>query len=225
MAYTNLGLIEYAKAKMALPNIYFLSGIGRRLTEAMIQKRIAMGDAFTINANNQSIIRANIGDYAFDCGGMIKAYLWETAPGVINYNVPSGSDQNAGMMYRAATAKGTIDSMPDLKGLLVFTADLGHVGLYVGRNGAGVRQYIECTPAWGAWGITTSADSGHPQSHNRKWTFWGKYALIEYIEEVKTIYVDRIIYVDKIVEKIVEVDRPIDETLTNGSITAHIKRG
>lgn len=223
MPYTNLGLIEYTKAKMALPNIYFLSGIGRKLTEYNIQKRITNGCAFTIA--NQTRIRTGIGKFAFDCGGLIKAYLWETSPGVINYNSPVGSDQNARMMYDKATAKGPMNTMPELKGLLVFTADLGHVGIYIGRNAAGIRQYIECTPAWGAWGITTSADSGHPQNHNRVWTYWGKYALIEYIEEVKTVYVDRIVYVDKIVETVVEVDKPIDTILTNGSITAHIKRG
>jgi len=206
MAKTNLGLIEYAKAKMALPNIYFLSGIGRKLTEAMIQKRITNGCSFTIA--NQAKIRTGIGKYAFDCGGLIKAYLWETSPGVIDYNRPIGSDQNARMMYNAATAKGPLNTMPDLKGLLVFTADLGHVGIYIGRDGAGNRQYIECSPAFGKWGIFYSNDT------MRKWTYWGKYALIQYIEEVKTVYVDRI----------VEVDRPIDVTLTDGSLSAHIVR-
>lgn len=210
MAKTNLGLIEYAKAKMALPNIYFLSGIGRRLTEAMIQKRITNGCQFTIA--NQAKIRTGIGKYAFDCGGLIKAYLWETSPGVIDYNRPIGSDQNARMMYNAATAKGPLSTMPDLKGLLVFTADLGHVGIYIGRDSAGNRQYIECSPAFGKWGIFYSNDT------MRKWTYWGKYALIQYIEEVKTVYVDRI------VEKIVEVDKPIDTTLTDGSLTVHITR-
>lgn len=212
MAKTNLGLVEYAKSKLNLPTIYFLSGFGRVLTESAIQKRITNGCAFTIA--NQAKIRTGIGKYAFDCGGLIKGYMWETSPGVIAYNNPIGSDQNAGMMYRASNTKGLLNTMPDTPGLLVFTADLGHVGIYIGRDGAGNRQYIECSPAFSKWKVFQSNDT------IRKWTYWGKYALIQYVEQPTVQIVEKIVYVDKIVE----VDKPIDTTLTDGSLTVHITR-
>lgn len=183
MSKTNLGLVEYCKSKLTLPTIYFLSGFGRVLTEVAIAKRIANGDTFT--ARYATKTRSGIGKFAFDCGGLIKGYLWETSPGVVPYKLidgvyVAGSDQNAKGMYDSSVEKGPFASMPDIIGLLVFTADLGHVGVYVGKVN-GVPQYIEATPAWEAWGVTTSAQSGHPQNHNRQWTYYGKHHLITYI--------------------------------------------
>lgn len=216
MAKTNLGLVEYAKSKLNLPTIYMLSGFGRVLTEAMIQKRLAMGCEHTSRYVNT--IRTGIGKYCFDCGGLIKGYLWEESPGLVDYNIPAGSDQNSGMMYRASTTKGPMSTMPDIKGLLVMTADLGHVGIYIGRDASGVRQYIEASPAFNQWRVFQSNDN------MRTWSYWAKYQFVEYIDEPSVQVVERTVYVDKIVEKIVEVDRPIDVTLTDGSITAHITR-
>lgn len=199
MAKTNIGLVAYITSKLALPTIYMLSGFGRVLLGSEVDRRIKAGCAHTIA--NQKTIRAKSvvkrtdasgkvvinphltipnAYYCFDCVGLIKGYLWESAVGAVAYNIPAGTDQNVGGMYRSATQKGALSTMPDILGLLVFTEDLGHVGIYVGKKN-GVRQYIEATPAWGAWGVTTSADNSHPQGHNRKWAFWGKYHLIEYI--------------------------------------------
>jgi len=178
---TNIGLVEYVKSKLSIPTIYMLSGIGRRLTEAMIQSRIASRDAYTIQ--NVNTIRAGMGKYCFDCVGLIKGYLWELAPGVINY--VGSQDQNVLMMYNASHEKGLLPSMPDIPGLLVMTSDLGHVGIYIGKEN-GINQYIECTPAWGAWGVTRSAASG--SAHNRSWKYWCKYVLIDYLPVGETTY-------------------------------------
>ena len=176
MTKTNLGLVEYVKSKLTLPTIYMLGGFGRPLTQFMIDRRVAMNCLHTIR--NLATIKAGIGRYCFDCVGIIKGYLWETSLGIVQYNVPAGSDQNVGMMYNACPEKGVLTSMPEIPGLLVFTKDLGHVGVYTGKDATGVRQYIECTPAWGKWGVCQSNDS------IRTWAFWGKYRLIEYIVPV-----------------------------------------
>ena len=183
--FTNIGLVEYAKSKLTLKTIYMLSGFGRVLQSSQVTNRVVnMKCRHTIA--NERRIRQGIGSYCFDCVGLIKGYLWEEEPGRVRYNIPSGSDQNVGMMYRSATEKGPMNTMPDIPGLLVFTADMGHVGIYIGKVN-GVNQYIESTPAWNAWGVTTSADKGHPKGHNRQWAFWGRYHLIRYIEPPKPI--------------------------------------
>lgn len=173
MTKTNLGLVTYVKSKLTLPTIYMLGGFGRKLTQAMIDRRLAMGCSHT--TRNLTTIKSGIGKYCFDCVGLIKGYLWETSPGIVPYNVPVGSDQNVGMMYRSTKERGPLVTMPDLPGLLVFTADLGHVGVYIGKDANGNRQYVECTPAWGKWGVCQSNDT------IRKWAFWGKYHLIDYV--------------------------------------------
>lgn len=174
MSKTNIGLVEYAKSKINLPTIYMLGGFGRKLTGAMIDSRINRGCAHT--KRNEARIRQGIGAYCFDCVGLIKGYLWEKSLGVVYYNIPSGSDQNVGMMWRSARRTGTLETMPDIIGLLVFTGDLGHVGIYIGKNTQGEREYIEATPAFNAWGVTKSNDK------IRKWTHWGEYHLIEYVQ-------------------------------------------
>ena len=179
MSKTNLGLVAYAKELINRDTIYILGGLSRRLTEQMIKTRIEKGCYHTLT--NRGRIRQGIGRFAYDCNAIMKVYLWEISPGVINYNVPKDSDLGSVALYDLSREKGPLSTMPDTPGLLVWTQDLGHVGVYVGKKN-GINQYIEATPAWGAWGVTTSADKDHPQGHNRKWAFWGKYHLIEYVQ-------------------------------------------
>ena len=184
MSKTNLGLVEYCKSKLTLPTIYMLSGFGRVLTHANIDRRIANGCAHTIR--NEAIIRAGVGKFVFDCVGLIKGYLWETAPGTVTYKTIDGiyfpdSDNNVKGMYERAKEKGLFATMPDLPGMLVMTADLGHVGVYIGTVG-GVKQYIEATPAFQIWGV------GQTNETQRQWTYWAKHYLIEYIEPPKKVY-------------------------------------
>ncbi len=208
----------------------------------------------------------------FDCVGLIKGYMWETAPGTVVYKTIDGqyvsnSDDNVRGMYAKATEKGIFESMPDLPGSLVFTADLGHVGVYIGTIN-GVKQYIESTPAFQLWGV------GQTNETQRKWAYWGKYYLIEYLEPPKKVYTivrgdtlgriapkfnmtwqelyelnkdvigsdpnkievgmmlrldPNIVFVDKprevIVEKIVEVEKPLDITMSQDGVTVKIVKG
>ena len=270
MSKTNLGLVEYCKSKISLPTIYMLSGFGRVLTKANVDKRIANGCAHTIR--NQAIIRAGIGKYVFDCVGLIKGYLWETSPGTVPYKMIDGvyfpdSDNNVKGMYDRAKEKGSFSSMPDIPGMLVMTSDLGHVGVYIGKIN-GVKQYIEATPSFGFWGI------GQTNETQRQWTYWAKHYLIQYIEPPKKIYTivkgdslsriapkfnmtwqelyemnkdvigdnpsrieigmilrldPNIVFVDRIrevvTEKIVEVEKPIDVTLSQDGMTVKIVKG
>jgi len=196
MNKTNVGLVEYANKLLTRRTIYILGGISRPLTERMITDRINRGCEHTrLNVNR---IRQGIGRFAFDCNAIMKCYLWEVSPGVINYNRPPGSDLGSVSLYNLSKEKGLLSTMPDIPGLLVWTQDLGHVGVYVGKKN-GINQYIEATPAWGAWGVTTSADKDHPQGHNRKWAFWGKYHLINYITPQPTSTISKIGKGDKVI--------------------------
>lgn len=43
--------------------------------------------------------------------------------------------------------------MTDIPGLLVFIGNFGHVGIYVGMNEFGQREFIEATIGLGIWGV------------------------------------------------------------------------
>lgn len=176
MSKTNLGMIAYAKEKEQLTKqgkvIYILGGIGRVLTDKMISDRIKAGCAHT--RANESRLRKAVGRYAFDCNALMKSYLWETEPGKIRYN--ASQDLGVRSLWTNATEKGKFNTMPDLPGVMVFTATLTHVGIYIGKNANGEREYLEATPAFGIWGVGRTTDK------MRKWDAWGKYHLVEYVE-------------------------------------------
>lgn len=67
-----------------------------------------------------------------DCVGLIKGYYWELN-GAIKYKRDGLPDKGATGMYNAAKVKGLIaNGMPEIPGVLVWTKDKGHVGVYVG---------------------------------------------------------------------------------------------
>lgn len=176
---TNVQLVKFLEKIENLPTQYIMGGFGRTLTQSMIDYSIKVAkNPHTIKYQNT--IKKGIGKHAVDCVGIIKWFMWERSNGV-TYNVPKGSDQNVGMMYRSTTEKGQLEIMPDLPGLLVFTKGLTHVGVYVGKNEKGEREYIEATPAFGAWGVIRTNDK------MRTWETWGRYHLIDYVEPIKEV--------------------------------------
>lgn len=73
------------------------------------------------------------GKIATDCVGLIKGYYWEK-DGVIKYKRDGLPDKGANGMYSATKIKGSIETLPEIPGLLVWTKDKGHVGVYVGAG-------------------------------------------------------------------------------------------
>lgn len=86
-------------------------------------------------------------------------------------------------MYRSSVKKGSVHTIPDIPGLLVFTGNFGHVGIYIGMNEDGVCEFIEATPVFGLWGV------GKTDETIRNSSYWGMYHLIKYFtgEPVKVV--------------------------------------
>lgn len=109
------------------------------------------------------------GKIATDCVGIIKGYYWEK-DGVIKYKRDNLPDRSSSGMYRVATIKGPLDTMPEIPGLLLWTKNQDHIAVYVG-NGYEVeaRGFV--------YGI---------QRHkvtSRNFTHWGLCPFIEYTAE------------------------------------------
>ena len=78
----------------------------------------------------------------FDCVGLIKCFMWhdysEKNASYYNKEVP---DKNETGFFNEATEKGTIDTIPEIPGLMVYQP--GHIGVYLGNG-----QVIEATAAF-----------------------------------------------------------------------------
>ena len=107
------------------------------------------------------------GKRVFDCVGLIKGYLWsETVTSIPKYNINQDKDVNG--IKASCSEKGTLETMPDIPGVLVFMP--GHVGVYVGNG-----KVIEARGH--AYGVVETNLVG------RGWKEWGKLDWIEYTEE------------------------------------------
>jgi len=72
-----------------------------------------------------------LGKRTADCVGLIKGYGWfNVDTGNIQVGTNGMPDINADDMYRTATEKGRIDTIPETPGLAVWQR--GHIGIYIG---------------------------------------------------------------------------------------------
>lgn len=161
------------------PSCYVSGGWGQPLTAANKARLIAKNN---FNYTYRNIINAQTAQtFAFDCICLIKAILW-------GWNADT-SDPNGGAVYGS-------NGVPDIGentmiqrcqnvstnfGALVPGEMLwldGHAGVYIGGGLA-----IECTTAFGSWGVIKSAVgnigpvSGYP---TRYWTKHGKLPYVDY---------------------------------------------
>ena len=87
-------LCRWAEQQLSRKTIYQLGGIGR------------------YDSSNRRV---------FDCVGLIKCFLWhDYSPGNTSYYGKTAPDINADQMYARATDKGSISTIPDIPGLLVW---------------------------------------------------------------------------------------------------------
>lgn len=106
------------------------------------------------------------GKIATDCCGLIKGYYWEEN-GVIKYKRNDLPDRSASGLYSSATVKGTIDTLPEIPGVLLFTKSRDHVAVYVGEG-------YEVEARGFSYGIQRHKVSA------RNFTHWGLCAYIDY---------------------------------------------
>lgn len=66
-----------------------------------------------------------------DCVGLIKAYGWfDPETGSITYDAGTVPDCGTETMFAAAVESGTLDTIPEIPGVIVYRE--GHVGIYIG---------------------------------------------------------------------------------------------
>lgn len=117
------------------------------------------------------------GQWLCDCTGLIKAILYGyPEQGVYKKNdIP---DQNDIMMFNESIEKGTIKSIPEIPGLIVWQK--GHVGIYLG-NGKVLESTQKVFSSGEGNGLVLS-QFVDPKGKNYRgtWTHWFKYRYIDY---------------------------------------------
>lgn len=112
-----------------------------------------------------------------DCVGLIKGYYWELK-GAIKYKRDGLPDKGANGMYSAAEIKGTIaNGLPEIPGILVWTKDKGHVGVYVGGG------YVVEARGF-SYGVQRNA------LKDRTFVHWGLCPYVEYTADEEALAIE-----------------------------------
>lgn len=161
MAKTALGLVKYAKAQLGRP--YWYGTFGQRSSEQLYEQKAQQYKSFYTATD----YKYQYGKKVHDCIGLIKGYIWskgvnDSSP---KYQSNGCPDINEEMMYNNAKVRGSIESMPDKKGILVFKPN--HVGVYIGNG-----EVIEARGH--SYGVVKTRFSG------RGWTKWCECPYIKY---------------------------------------------
>lgn len=160
---TNKGLVEYVKAQLGLP--YWYGTFGQTATKALhTSKKKQYPAYYNWQGTPYDNFPSQYNKRVHDCVGLIKGYLWsETPVSTPRYNAQQDVSAN-GMRYTCAE-RGSIDSMPDILGVLVFMS--GHVGVYIGGG-----EVIEARGH--EYGVVKT------KLKERPWKWWGKCPWVEY---------------------------------------------
>lgn len=176
--YTNEGLVKHAEKALKDNTRYMWGGIYRPITENYIQQLYKIYGKKQYSEARLQELRKYIGKgyYGVDCVGLVKSYYWSGSPdggrGSRNYGKPGYPDVNAGGMFKAATEKGTIDTLPEIPGLILYSTTHPHVGVYVGNG-----EVIESTLSIRGDGVSKTKVKNWTG-----WTHWFKCPYIEYSE-------------------------------------------
>ena len=176
MAKTNLGLVAYAEKQLGLP--YWYGTFGQIATEGLHKSKAKQYPDKYNRKNYTQGWAHQYGARVHDCVGLIKGYLWSDTPtSAPKYNAKQ--DYSADGLINICKVKGSIKTIPEVKGLLVHYK--GHIGVYIG-NGFVIEARGH------NYGVVKT------KLTDRKWTTWGYCPFITYQSAApvkKTVYFNK----------------------------------
>ena len=166
----NLDLVQWAIEAHSSGWGYVWGTYGHVLTRSYYEAKLAQYPEGV--GNYADFILANwLGKRTADCVGLVKGYCWfDPEAQSIGYAVNGMPDIATEQMIEWCDEKGSISTMPEIPGLLLWMD--GHVGIYIGDGYA-----IEAMGT--RYGVVKT------QVADRGWQKWGKIPCIEYIEEIE----------------------------------------
>jgi len=158
---TGSGLAEYAKSKVGCP--YWYGTRGQIATQQLLDARAKMYSDWYMTSRMPRL-KAQLGKQVYDCAGLIEGYINDHDGDGID-NDGGMYDTTANLMYCSCITKGTITTMPDTQGVLVFMD--GHVGVYVGNGDVIEARGFD-------YGVCKT------KLKDRPWKNWGMHLMIDY---------------------------------------------
>ena len=173
--YTNKGLVKFVKWMAEKNCPYWFACYGHTASEQLYKEKSASNRS-QYDKWPKSSFTSQYGQKVADCSGEIKAYFMNPTvndDGFVEdpardsvYN--SKYDLSANMLEAQAKEKGSISTIPEIEGLIVWKD--GHVGVYIGGG-----YVIE--------------ERGHSYGtvktrlQDRPWVKWLKHPMLEYIKD------------------------------------------
>lgn len=173
--YTNSGLIKHCQKALSDKTVYMWGGIYRPVTISYINM-LAKIYPKQYPEKRRKFLSEKQGFFGVDCVGLVKSYYWSgNADGGKNspkYGASGFPDVNAGGMYSAAKVKGAINTLPEIKGVILYSKSNPHIGVYAGNG-----QVYESTLGKRGDGVvlTKLSDFG--------WEYWFFCPYISYEED------------------------------------------
>lgn len=175
MRKTGAGLAQWAEKAHASGWVYWYGTCAYKCTQSLLNSKTKQYPSH-YGSERQATYKRHIaeGRSCADCIGLIKGYAWDTDGDVDtrgnSYGANGMPDKSSSGMYKAATIKGGIATLPEIPGVLVWTKNQSHVGVYVG-NGIVVE----------ARGFSYGVQRNKLSS--RSFTHWGLCPYLEYTAE------------------------------------------
>ena len=168
MTLTAKALAEFCIAQTEKKSAYMWGEFGRKITNSTISQKAAQYPS-RYTAVRQKTLKNCVGkDYiGCDCVGLYKYFLWTDGGTKSAISYKSATDRSTSGMYNAAVKRGTIDTLPEVPGIVLYMS--GHVGVYIGNGEA-----VECTLGKYGDGIVKTKVEG------RGWTHWLQMPEIDY---------------------------------------------
>ena len=156
MSKTSSGLLKYAAGQLGRP--YWYGTYGQISTRALYKQKKAQYPANYDKWPEQSFLdQLNV--KVHDCVGLIKGYVMGSGDPDIATPYNSKYDVSANGLFNLCSATGSINTLPEIPGLIVWKSN--HVGVYIGGG-----YVIEARGH--AYGVVKT------KVEDRPWTHWGK---------------------------------------------------
>ena len=155
-------LCIYAIGQLGRP--YWLGGFGQEATEDLYQRT---KDRLGINYPDY---KSQLGKKVHDCCGLVKGFFWTPDADSTKYTYQKTMpDLGVDGQFDACTETGDINTIPEIKGILVFTQNMSHMGVYIGND-----EVIEARGH--DYGVVKT------KLKSRNWAKWGKLKYLDYTD-------------------------------------------